>query len=482
MALLQALISMVGKSASKILTAIFGWAVVALFGRSSPKEHTLLSGLVGLAAAWPVLLVGIAVPRIAAFVIAFVPLSDRVPDSIFRIVWLALAVLVPLIVGTVVAAKAPPGTPREGFIKRTLRGFPITIGISAAFLLMFITVPALRLMSAVRGRKDDHVPCITDDDAYDHIARRIDSILERNAIEAKRTEPSWWLSGPANVLRKLGGKALRGFMPDHLAYWLGPELEIAFYPSDILVRGKNDLAARIHGLLAEALAHEPCRQTFDPNAQDLERQIRQVWRVYDENPKAHVRAAGLLSRVVDITKELSTLKVDYDEWQVIYRQTLQLSRALQGQPQILEVAVSIPEAEMHESETPTNDAQPLAALSTGELLTQLTKHSAELVKKQVELAQSELRADMKQEIKALMGVGLAGACVFATFNLLLVAAVFAIAEELPGWQAALIVAAVVLALGALFGLVGWAKRVKAPLDATQKTLKEDAQWAKERLT
>jgi len=479
MALLQALVAFVGKSASKILSAIFGWAVVALFGRTSPKEQTLLSALVALAAAWPILLAGIAFPRIAAFVVAFVPMSDRLPDSVFRVVWLVLALLVPFVVGTVVAAKAPPDSPREGFLKRMLRGFPITLGISAAFVMMFVTVPVLRAMSAVRGRKDDHVTCITTGDAYDHIARRIDDILERNSIPAKRAEPSWWLSGPANVLRKLGGKALRGFMPDHLAYWLGPEIEVAFYPSDILVRGKNHLTAWTHGLVAEALAHEPCRQTFDPLAQDLERQIRQVWSVYDENPKAHVRAAPLLSRVSDITKELTTIKIEYDEWQVVYRQLLQLSRALHGQPQILQ---GMTETDMNESETPMNHGQPLAALSTTELVAELTKHSAELVKKQVELAQAELRADVKQEVSAIAGFGIGGACIFTTVNLLLMALVFALAEEWPGWQAALLVAGAVLFVGAIAALIGWAKRVKKPLAATQKTLKEDVQWAKERLT
>jgi len=482
MALLQALFSFIGKSAGKILTAIFGWAVVALFGQTSPKEHTLLSGLVASAAAWPILVAGTIFPRIATFVVAFVPLSDRVPTSVLRIVWLGLALLVPILIGTVVAAKAPPGTARESFVKRTLRGFPIALGISAAFVLMFVSVPVLRVLSAARGRKDDHLTCITRGDKYDAIARVIDHLLERNAINARRTEPSWWLSGPANVLRKLGGKALRGFMPEHTAYWSGPELEIAFYPSDILIRGKNRQTAWTHGLLAEALAHEPCRQTFDPNAQDLERQIRQVWSVYDENPSAHVRSAALLSRVVDITKELSKIKIDHDEWQILYRQVLQLARALHGQPQILQDEVTSTEPFMQEPETSTKDEQPLTVLSTAELVAQLTQQSTDLVKKQVELAQSELRLDIKREITAFAGFGIAGACAFATFILLLVAAVFALAEEMSGWQAALIVSGAVLVLGGVAALVGWLKRVKTPLGLTQKTLKEDAQWAKERLT
>ena len=49
------------------------------------------------------------------------------------------------------------------------------------------------------------------------------------------------------------------------------------------------------------------------------------------------------------------------------------------------------------------------------------------------------------------------------------------------WAAALLVAAVVLGVGTAFGLIGWGKRVKSPLESTRRSLKEDALWAKERL-
>src|SRR5256885_2149742 len=83
---------------------------------------------VGAAAAWPVLLLGVAFPKIATLVVAFVPLSKHAPSWIIRLVWLALALAVPLVVGSVVASKAPPGTPREPAMKRLLRGFPVTLG------------------------------------------------------------------------------------------------------------------------------------------------------------------------------------------------------------------------------------------------------------------------------------------------------------------------------------------------------------------
>jgi hypothetical protein len=67
MAVIQALLALISRSLGRITSAIFGWAVVALFGQTDPAEKTMLSALVGAAAAWPVLLLGIAMPKIAVF-------------------------------------------------------------------------------------------------------------------------------------------------------------------------------------------------------------------------------------------------------------------------------------------------------------------------------------------------------------------------------------------------------------------------------
>lgn len=336
MVLIQALLSLITRSAGKILNAIFGWAVVALFGRTSSRQQTMLSALVGLAAAWPLLLVGIAMPKVAALVLAFVPLPDSVPDWAVRLVWIALAISVPTVVGLVVASKAPQGTPPETFIKRVLRGFPITIGIAGSFLLMFVTVPALRLASIARGRQDEHVPLVTSGTAYAEVAGLVDAILQRHGLGATRAKPSWWLIGPARILQILGGDALRGFMPRQLAYWIGPKLELALYPSDLLIRGEKGRLAWAHGLLAEGLARGPGLQTLTPEAQKIEQQIRETWAVLDSDLDHHRHSRMLRSVLRDIAQDLGRVSVPYDEWQVLYRETIQLARALEGQPQLLD--------------------------------------------------------------------------------------------------------------------------------------------------
>jgi hypothetical protein len=444
----------------------------------------LLSALVGVAAAWPLLLVGIAFPRLATFALAFVPLSHHVPTWIARLVWIALALLAPIVVGLVVAAKAPPASPPEPFVTRMLRGFPITLGIAGAFLVMFVTVPVLQIASIARGRKDEHVACITEGDDYEKVASQVENLIQKHQLGAVRTEPSWWLAGPSKMLQKLGGKALRGFIPDRLAYWRGADLEIAFYPSDILVRGRNERTAWAHGLLSEALVHGPCLQTFHPNAQDLERQIRQVWAVYDENPEAHRGARALRSRLAEIVGDLAKSKIDYDDWQVVYRQTLQLGRALEGEPQVLQWAAGPGEVKMEdELESAANrDGRPLGGASTSELLSHLAKGTAELVKAEVQLAKAELRQDAKREVQMVAGLGMSGILGTVTLTLLFVAAALGLSASMPEWAATLVMAGVALVLTAIAALVGWMRRVKKPLEKTEQTLKEDVRWAKERLT
>lgn len=69
----------------------------------------------------------------------------------------------------------------------------------------------------------------------------------------------------------------------------------------------------------------------------------------------------------------------------------------------------------------------------------------------------------------------------AGVNLLLVAAVLALTAWLPAWLAAVGLGAALLVLGAAVGWVGWTRRVTTPLALTRKTLREDLQWARERL-
>ncbi len=125
----------------------------------------------------------------------------------------------------------------------------------------------------------------------------------------------------------------------------------------------------------------------------------------------------------------------------------------------------------------------LQRLSVRELVSELAGKASLLARKEVALAKSEVKEQVRSEIKMASGLGVAGVCALMTLQLLLVAVVLALADAgvLRGWLAALVVAAVVLAIGTVAGLVGWAKRVRAPLDVTRRSVQENVRWVKNRL-
>jgi uncharacterized membrane protein YqjE len=132
---------------------------------------------------------------------------------------------------------------------------------------------------------------------------------------------------------------------------------------------------------------------------------------------------------------------------------------------------------------PLTRGESLRNVRTKELVAEAGRKASLLVKKEIELAKAELRANVRAEIKMASGLGVAGICALIGLEMLLVALAFGLMEAgvLPGWGAALIIAAVIFVIGAGAGLWGWAKRVRKPLETTQRSVKEDVRWARERM-
>ena len=483
MALLQALFALITRSAGKILNSIFGWAVRALFGQTSSREQTFFSAIVAAAVAWPLLLVGIALPKIAALSLAFVPIPHWVPTWTVRIVWLALAALVPFAVGLAIATKAPPHAPPEPFLKRMIRGFPITIGLAAAFVIMFVSVPIMRLFALARRLDSADVPLVTDADAYDQVARLICEVLTRHGYALERQAPGWWVAAPTRILGWFGGDAFGAYVPRQLAHYVANELEVSLYPSGVLLRGQKDKVTWAHGIIAETVVHSEGYQTRDAKAQALEKELRALWRRYDDDPRSHEGSALLFDRLREVARELGTLSVPFDDWQIIYRQILQVQRAIRGEPQLLDQEASGQAGERGETMTTPDDEsrQHAAEISTPVLLKEIAGRVELLAQKQLALTKAELLAQLHQEAGVARGLGIAAAAALAGAVLLLVTGALALSMWMPAWLAGLLVSGVVLLCASVIGLFSWRRRIREPLPRSREALKDDVKWVKERL-
>jgi uncharacterized membrane protein YqjE len=119
--------------------------------------------------------------------------------------------------------------------------------------------------------------------------------------------------------------------------------------------------------------------------------------------------------------------------------------------------------------------------SLPELLQRLSAETSQLVHEELELAKAELSQKGKQ---AGAGAGLFGGA--AAIGLLALAAlttciILALANAIPAWLAALIVAVVYAAIAAVLAMQGRArvKQAMPPVpEQTMQSVKEDAQWAR----
>ena len=92
--------------------------------------------------------------------------------------------------------------------------------------------------------------------------------------------------------------------------------------------------------------------------------------------------------------------------------------------------------------------------SVGELFSRLSEQSSQLVRAEIELAKAELTAKLKA---SAIGIGLfaaAGFLAFFAFAVLIATAILGLAQAVPAWLAALIIAVVLLIITAALALVG----------------------------
>jgi uncharacterized membrane protein YqjE len=113
--------------------------------------------------------------------------------------------------------------------------------------------------------------------------------------------------------------------------------------------------------------------------------------------------------------------------------------------------------------------------STFRLLLRIGETIRTLVHTEVQLAKAEIKADLRSELAMLIWLAVGAVSALLGLNLVLVAAVLAVAQDgtQPWWTIALRGAGILFLIAAGAGLIGWSKRVKAPLAKTRKSLSED---------
>ena len=319
MAILAPLLAFVGRFVGKFLNLAFSWASVMLFGRVPASKQLLLSGISLGAIAWIAVLIGLVVPAVGTFLLAFVPLPDWVDEGWVRLTMLILALVLPLLLGLggLFLAEAGDRPTGIGQVGAVLRGYPYAAVLSLVLLTMLVVAPVRKVRSILKRWEDEHMPVLIQPGGYEEVATDLERALDGAGLEIGRGRAPWILEMPSRVLAAVGGGSVKRLVPDRLFVLQNRSLEVTLHPADVVMSGRREYVARARAAIATRMTFTAAYMTSAKESQQVEDVLRAI---------AERRAPGGALAAVD--DRLAKLTIPHDEWEVLYRQRLQVERDL----------------------------------------------------------------------------------------------------------------------------------------------------------
>lgn len=477
MAIFSAIFSLLSRKLGQLLRAIFGWAITGLFGRLPSAKQTGLSIALLLSIAWPLLVIGVPFPGVAAWAVSFVPLHEWMPEWALRLLWLGLALTVPLIVGAIVRWVSPPSQ-QKGGVRVVLSGYPLTLGFALAFVVSLVVVPALKLAAMAKRWSDEHVYCQVKQGAYKRVLRQVHEATGRGGVETTIEPVPRAMGFPTRIIKWFARGGLDPIVADDPRMLRGKSVQLYLYPGDLLIRGTKKEVARVRAALLRELMHAEAYLTEEPEAQRLEDQIYRMWEVVDRHEPGEVGATGR-DRVRDISHALEKTPLPVEQWSLLYLNLHRLERAVCAGPTLVdpEPKEATPATQpVAVEEVIMNVSDPRPEASAAQLVREAIDETRQLVKLEVELAKDEVRQELAQAKRAAIMFGVAAVAALLAAAMMFVALALAI---FPGPIPALVIGAVLIAIGGILAFVGYKKAPKKPLDQTRRRLETDAQVIKE---
>jgi hypothetical protein len=322
-ALFAPLLAFIGRQVGRLVQMAFGWATTLLFGRVPQRKQLLLAAVALGSILWVITLVGVLLPDVGAWLIAFVPAPDFIAEDWIRIAMLILAIALPLAVGAggmmlMDAADRPKGV--GGKAVQVLRGYPYAAVLSLVILFLLVVAPIFKVRTIIKRWEDAHIPLVIKPDGYERVADELEAAVDGAGLELTRARAPRVLEAPSRLLATVGGASVRRLVPDQIVMLRAKDLEVTIHPSDVAVTGSKESVARARAAVANRLTKTEAYLTASKEAQEVEDALRAL-----RDTRDHDRARAAFEQ---LDARLARLTVPYEEWEVLYRQRLQVERDL----------------------------------------------------------------------------------------------------------------------------------------------------------
>lgn len=324
MVIVASIFGVLGRFAGKLLTAALGWASTLLFGRVPQDRQILLAAITFGAVIWAVLVFAVLWPDGGSVLLTFAPIPDWVDEGWVRLGMLAGAIAIPpaMAVASLQLLRADdrPKGPRD-LMLHVARGYPMAAALSTMLAFLAAIGIARKASSLVRRWTDAHVPIVVKPGGYDDLVADLDTAISDVGIEVRAVDAPAVLVLPGRLLAAAAGSHVRGLLPERLVRLVGDGVEVLIYPSDVAMSGRKVQLARVQAAIASRLTTAKAWLTNSAEGQAIEDRLMQV-------AQPDVSRSEQQSAFAWVDHHLATDELPYDEWEVLYRERLQVERDL----------------------------------------------------------------------------------------------------------------------------------------------------------
>jgi hypothetical protein len=242
--------------------------------------------------------------------------------------------VVPAIVGAATLFVLDPADRPRGraLVEQVVRGYPLSAALAVTLVILAGVGVARFVRHRVIGWTDAHVPIVVHPGGYDRVVADLERALDEAGLPVDRRPAPLPLAIPGRMLARIAGPGIQSLVPGRPVELVGTDLEIGLYPSDIAIGGKRATVARARAAIATRLTSTAASMTTSAEAQAVEATLERLTkaRVAGGEPGAAaiVDVASAAGTLAAVDRQLATLDVDHDEWEILYRQRLQVERDL----------------------------------------------------------------------------------------------------------------------------------------------------------
>lgn len=459
MAILSALFTYLGRKIGSLVQAIFGWSITALFGRLPPAKQLAITVALALSVAWPVFVLGVIFPGVAGWVLAALPIGDWLSPTVLRLVWAGFALATPPIVGLLTRWAAPNA--RVSAARALVNGYPLALGYAGAFLVTAVTVPLVKLASAVRRFTDTHAFVQPRPGAYKDALRELALAAARAGVVTEVVDVPKRMTIATRFLTFMARGMVSALLSEDLKLLRGPELEIYLYPADLLLRGTPKLVAHVRAMMMRTRLQEHAYLVASEEAKQMQDELGRISDVLTRHEEdGQFAASRIESRLRAVYGDVQKRQLPFDEWVILDNLSHLLERRIvtrhlgDGPLPLDRVADELPAvtSKVHAELAPPARHVLGPDASVGDLVKDALETSKELAQLEIALAKNEVVRQAKAAARGAVLLAVGALC--ALMMLIALGCAVAMATDFPA-KAALITGLLLVVVAGIATYVGF---------------------------